>query len=138
MITDLILSLLALFLIKTVLVHRPLREKVVLCILMALGIFCACGAIPKLTTLRSYATEIDVTWMLGNVFMWAQVELYVGITVACVPALRSAFENTLRWLGLLSTADQQLQEGKMQFVHGDWNSRTASTSDKQVVIQVTD
>jgi hypothetical protein len=109
-------------LIKSVLFNRPLREKAVVGILMTLGIFCACGSIPKLVKLRNYATDIDATWQLGTVFMWAMVELFVGIIVASIPALKSTFESTLTRFGLLSIEKTQPLEQNMQFVLGDWDS----------------
>jgi hypothetical protein len=83
--------------------NRARREKIVLCFLMGLGILCAAASIPKFISYSVFASGGDTTKNGPGVVVWSQIELYVGITAACIPMLRSFFENSMRRLGLSIT-----------------------------------
>lgn len=36
-------------------------------------------------------TSLDVTWIMGNVFIWSSVEPCIGIVCACLPTLQPLF-----------------------------------------------
>ena len=84
-------------------INRPFREKVVLCFLMGLGILCAAASIPKFISFSVFANGGDNTKNASGVVVWSQIELYVGITAACIPMLRSFFETALRKIGISIT-----------------------------------
>ena len=84
-------------------INRPLREKIVLCLLMGLGILCAAASIPKFISYSVFASGGDTTKNASGVVVWSQIELYVGITAACIPMLRSFFESALRKIGVSIT-----------------------------------
>jgi hypothetical protein len=100
-ITDLIFAILPLlFILK---MNRARREKIVLCFLMGLGILCAAASIPKFISYSVFASGGDTTKNGLGVVVWSQIELYVGITAACIPMLRTYFESTMRRLGFSIT-----------------------------------
>jgi hypothetical protein len=84
-------------------INRPLREKIVLCLLMGLGILCAAASIPKFISYSVFANGGDTTKNATGVVMWSQIELYVGIIAACIPMLRAFFESALRRIGVSIT-----------------------------------
>jgi hypothetical protein len=99
--TDIILSILPLFIIRNI--QRPLREKIVISLLMSLGFLCAVAVIPKLISLHDFGVNKDFTWTTAEVAMWSMVEVSLGIMVACIPALKRVFERTLKRFGLKSS-----------------------------------
>lgn len=116
LISDFILAMMPVFLITSVLVHRPLREKVILCVLMSLGLVCTAATVPKLISLNRYGIEeSDVSWVLADVFVWTTIEMWLAIIVACMPPMRNAFERLLMRLGMVVS-----DSVNVGFIHGDW------------------
>jgi hypothetical protein len=94
----LLLSLIPItFIIK---IQVPLREKVVLCALMGLGILASIGSILKVSGGRSLTHSRDITWDSVTIVMWVFAEQYLGIIAANVPCLKALFEQLLRRLGV--------------------------------------
>jgi hypothetical protein len=69
---------------------------------MGLGIVASCAAIPKFLALRTLRTSNDFAWVTAPVDMWSFLEMCLGIIAACVPALRSLLESSMRKLGVLT------------------------------------
>jgi hypothetical protein len=82
----------------------PRREKIVICILMGLGIFASCAAIPKFLAVRRLGHSGDATWEVGQVDMWSLVEISLGILATSNIALKGLLEKLLRRFKLLSTS----------------------------------
>jgi rhodopsin domain-containing protein len=99
--TDAIFAAIPLFFIRKL--NIPLREKIVLGVLMALGLFCTTATIPKLLSMGQYASNPDYSWFGADLLMWSMIEVYIGIIAACIPTLRRLFESILRNYGLLSS-----------------------------------
>ncbi|KAI9926674.1 hypothetical protein ASPWEDRAFT_722856 [Aspergillus wentii DTO 134E9] len=72
----------------------PLKSKIALCGLFAVGIFVCITSILRITTLNIATTHLDTTWNSIGSSMWTVIESNLGIICACLPALR-------RPLGLL-------------------------------------
>ncbi|KAM7198234.1 hypothetical protein V8F20_006261 [Naviculisporaceae sp. PSN 640] len=85
-------------------VQRPLREKIVLGLLMGIGVFSAAAVIVKLTYLGPFGKSTDPSYDIVPLATWSVVEMLLGIIAACVPTLKSPFEKLLRRTGLLSTS----------------------------------
>jgi hypothetical protein len=117
--SDLILAMMPIHLVTTILIHRPIREKIILCILMSLGLVCTGAVVPKLISLSRYSQEaMDPTWYLCDVFLWTAIEMWLAIIVACVPPMRNAFEGLLKRLNLVTESDPD--SAKVNFAHGSW------------------
>lgn len=103
--TDVLLALLFVYLIRQI--QRPLREKIVICLLICLGLLCAAAIIPKVVLIAKNGNGIaDYTYEAANIYFWTALEVYWGIIGVSIPSLKSDFEYRLRKLGLLSSADE--------------------------------
>jgi hypothetical protein len=101
LVTDVLFSLLPIVIIRKI--RRPLREKIVVCFLMGLGLVASGAVISKILSLRSFGTNPDVTWINGNVAMWGMVELFLAISATSIPVLKHMAERMLKRMGLLSS-----------------------------------
>lgn len=101
LVTDVLFSLLPIVIIRKI--RRPLREKIVVCFLMGLGLVASGAVISKILSLRSFGTNPDVTWINTNVAMWGMVELFLAISATSIPVLKHMAERTLKRMGLLSS-----------------------------------
>lgn len=99
--TDLIFAVLPITFIWKI--HRPLREKLILALLMGLGLFAAVTSIIKTTLVRTYGITGDNLWDSIDISLWSMLEEQTGIIAACIPCLKSPFERLLGRFGLLST-----------------------------------
>ena len=107
-----LLALLFVHLIRQV--RRPLREKIVVCLLICLGLLCAAAIIPKVVLIAKNGNSIaDYTYEAADIYFWTTVEVYWGIIGASMPTLKSEFEVMLKKFGLLSSADMTT---------GGWNN----------------
>ncbi|KAF1807906.1 hypothetical protein P152DRAFT_485875 [Eremomyces bilateralis CBS 781.70] len=80
-------------------IHRPFREKVVICVLMALGLLASACGLVRLTLLKSILTSGDAIYDGANLSIWAYAELYVGMVAACIPCLKAMMEKAFHALG---------------------------------------
>ncbi|KAF1837134.1 hypothetical protein BDW02DRAFT_492033 [Decorospora gaudefroyi] len=104
--TDFMLALLPLsFLSK---IQRPLRERVVVGVLMGLGFFAGVASIIKIVAAVEFGRATsDPTAASMTIGMWSVIEELVGFIVICVPCLRSPFQRVLHHCGLLSSRIRQ-------------------------------
>ena len=82
--------------------HVPLREKLVLTIVMGMGLLASAATVARLTLIKDYGVGGDFSWDNSAMAMWAHLECDIGIAAACIPCLKSPFEKVLRRVGLLS------------------------------------
>ncbi|QDS78057.1 hypothetical protein FKW77_003374 [Venturia effusa] len=89
-ITDIACALLPLlFILK---IDRPLRERLTLSLLMAMGLFaCACGIV-KTCLVRGSLITRDPIWGGSSTALWTYAEEYIGIIAANIPCLKSLLE----------------------------------------------
>ncbi|PYH91603.1 hypothetical protein BO71DRAFT_401244 [Aspergillus ellipticus CBS 707.79] len=68
-----------------------------------LSIFLLGGFVCVASAIRIYyftfINDVDVTWNLGNVFIWSSVEPSIGIVCACLPVLQPLFRNIINRAG---------------------------------------
>jgi hypothetical protein len=102
LLTDVVFAILPIVFIRKI--QRPLREKIVLYFLMALGITCAASIIPKLVVLRDFESRENFTQTSAATMLWSQVEVFTGIIAVCIPVLKSSAERALKTIGLLSSS----------------------------------
>jgi len=103
--TDVILSLIPLTFILNI--KRPLRERLMIVLLMGLGMFASAASIAKTVVIQSYTESAgpDNAMLSGmKIALWSAVEEQVGIIAACLPCLKSLFHRILRRLGLTTMA----------------------------------
>lgn len=117
--TDIIFALLPISFIRKM--QRPLREKLVLSALMALGLFAAAASVVKTTLVKHYGSTGDALWDSVDLNIWSTLEVQTGIIAACIPCLKSPFERVLDRLGLISKkglSGYSGREGYLQYDDG--------------------
>jgi hypothetical protein len=95
-------------------INRPLREKVVLAVLMALGLLAAGCGIAKLVLIKPATLSADPNWRSVPLAIWSYVsvpkpvrlpndhryaEEDICIIAACIPCLKALMEKAFRALG---------------------------------------
>jgi hypothetical protein len=97
--TDLLLSLAPMVMLWNL--HRPLRERVLVCCLMGMGLLASASCIVKAVIVRDWGrTDID-TWSLAmSIATWTMVEQLLAVMAACSPSLKGPLERALRRFGV--------------------------------------
>jgi len=99
-VTDFIVALLPITFLKKV--QRPLRERAIIGVLMALGIFAGVASIIKMVVSARFGKTGDMNLDGIRVGMWSLIEELVGFIAACIPCLRSPFQRVIEYFGLSS------------------------------------
>ncbi|KAJ4305795.1 hypothetical protein N0V90_001327 [Kalmusia sp. IMI 367209] len=116
--TDLIFALMPISFLRKV--QRPIRERVVIGGLMALGVLASAASIAKMQASLRLTSVGDATAVGIQVGMWSAIEELIAFICACVPCLRSPFQRALRYLGIISTQ-------KTTYAGGYYNMGAQST-----------
>ncbi|KAI9830648.1 MAG: hypothetical protein M1819_005458 [Sarea resinae] len=72
------------------------RRKLTVVGIMMLGGFVCVASIVRIYYLVRLQTQIDLTWIMGSVFIWSSVEPSIGILSACLPVLRPLLRIVFR------------------------------------------
>ena len=77
--------------------RRPLRERIVISFLMAMGIMATGAAICKVVLAKAFAGAVrqDFLYYVADYVLLAWVEVYLSIIAVCVPTLKSLFQKGL-------------------------------------------
>ena len=109
--TDIVFALLPASVVR--IIRRPLREKVIICVLMALGLLASVLAIIKSYVVNhTAATPSDRTREALKIMILSMLEYEVALFAACVPGLRRPFKDIMRKLGI--TSGSTVQNGTPQ------------------------
>ena len=100
-VTDFIVALLPITFLKKV--QRPLRERAIIGVLMALGMLAGIASIIKMVVSANFGKTGDYNLDGIRVGMWSLLEELIGFIAACVPCLRLPFQRALEYFGLVST-----------------------------------
>ncbi|KAL2191501.1 hypothetical protein L209DRAFT_768945 [Thermothelomyces heterothallicus CBS 203.75] len=73
----------------------PRKQKGILLIVFALGIFPCAVSIYRITTLHAAAKSTDVTWDNVNAATFSFLELTVGVITICLPTLRPVLVHAM-------------------------------------------
>lgn len=103
--TDFALALMPLSFLRKI--QRPLRERVIVGMLMGLGFFAGIASILKIVAAAQFGRTGDMINESINIGMWSVVEELVGMIVICIPCLRSPFQRALEYCGVLSIRVKQ-------------------------------
>ncbi|KAK4183200.1 hypothetical protein QBC35DRAFT_121378 [Podospora australis] len=99
-VTDVIFALMPVsFLAK---VQIPVRERVVIAMLMGLGIFASAASIVKAVIAANFGKTLDPNLEGISMGTWSVVEEQVAFIAACIPCLRKPFQQLLQRLGLVT------------------------------------
>lgn len=50
------------------------------------------------------ANSVDITWIMGDVFIWSSVEPCIGILCACLPTLKPLLRHALHHISIFSSS----------------------------------
>lgn len=121
--TDFLLSLApATFLRK---LNRPLRERVFVCALMAMGLLASGASVAKTVAVKAwgefdnntFATDAGMAlmddWMATGITIctWTVLEQQLGLLAACIPALKGVLQTCLGRMGVSLTVDKSRTTG---------------------------
>ncbi|KAL4972846.1 hypothetical protein BDW66DRAFT_169150 [Aspergillus desertorum] len=70
---------------RIVKLQMTLRKKLAVCGIMAVGIFVCVASIVRIHYLSVFMNALDITWLMGPVFIWSTIEPSVAIVCACLP-----------------------------------------------------
>ncbi len=98
-ITDVCLSLAPMVLLWNL--HRPLRERILVCCLMGIGLLASVSCIVKAIIVRSWGMADIDTWALAmSIATWTMIEQLLAVLAACSPSLKGPLERLLRRIGI--------------------------------------
>lgn len=98
--------------------NRPRREKIFMCVLMALGLFASCAAIIRTLTIQGFYNSQDLFRLNVTIALWAVVELQFALIAATVPTLKAFLEKALIKIGLYfydESTETQVRDRLVQF-----------------------
>ncbi len=97
--TDFLLSLAPMVMLWNL--HRPLRERILVCCLMGIGLVASVTGIVKAVIVQQWGrTDID-NWALAmSIATWTMVEQLLAVLAACSPSLKGPLERVLGRLGV--------------------------------------
>ncbi|KAJ4351844.1 uncharacterized protein N0V89_007188 [Didymosphaeria variabile] len=98
--TDWIYALLPINFLRKV--QRPLRERVVIGLLMGLGVFAGVASIIKIKQILVMRISKDAYADIIVIEMWCSIEVLTGFIVSCVPCLRGPFQRFLEYYGIVT------------------------------------
>ena len=105
-VTDIVLSLLPLeFIIR---LQRPVREKALLFVLMAVGIVASAASIEKMMQVQDYgAPGKDFFVTAAKMSTWTVIEEVLAIIAANLPSFKMLFQKGLQRMGVTVTASNK-------------------------------
>ncbi|OCL11121.1 hypothetical protein AOQ84DRAFT_336399 [Glonium stellatum] len=97
-ITDVILSLFPVTFLY--MLRRPTLEKVCISILMGMGLTASAASIIKVILVTKWVHATDSLSLGYSISTWTCVEMFLGITAACLPSLKSTLQRSLAYFGI--------------------------------------
>lgn len=113
---DLVFSFIPITFIRKL--NRPRREKIFMCILMALGLTASCAAIVRTMFLQGFYTSPDLFRTNVSIALWAVLEQQFALIAANIPTLKAFMEATLVRIGLFfydEGSEEQVRGRLVQF-----------------------
>ena len=131
--TDFIFALLPISFLRKV--QRPLRERLVIGVLMALGIVAGAASTMKLANSLTFGRSRDLKTEGIKIGLWSVIEELVGFIAACIPCLRQPFQRVLERLRIISpgNADHDREYGHMYEVSGNMKGRAKKSGSGNVI-----
>ena len=102
-ITDVIYSLIPLTFLRNM--TRPIRDRIVIGVLLSLGLVATGASIAKTVVVQSFGKEGEVDPVGSGlaIALWAAVEEQLALIAACIPCLKAPFQRVLHRFGILTT-----------------------------------
>ncbi|KAE8337139.1 hypothetical protein BDV24DRAFT_154585 [Aspergillus arachidicola] len=74
---------------------RPM-QKVLVSGIFLLGWFVSVGSMGRIYYLTLLATNPDINWVMGDIYLWSTIEPCIGIVCACLPTLNALLRRTTK------------------------------------------
>ncbi|RHZ57293.1 putative integral membrane protein Pth11-like [Aspergillus thermomutatus] len=71
-------------------------QKILVSGIFLLGGFVCVASIVRIYFMTFLSRSLDITWIMGDVFIWSSVEPCIGIVCACLPTLQPLLRSTLK------------------------------------------
>ena len=88
--TDVAIMLLPIPVIKSL--HLPIRQRVVLSFVFAVGMAATATSTVRIFTLNVNIQSVDPTWEIGQSSLWSAAEMNTAIICACLPVLKAPLQ----------------------------------------------
>ncbi|KAE8320092.1 hypothetical protein BDV41DRAFT_559600 [Aspergillus transmontanensis] len=72
---------------------RPM-QKVLISGIFLLGGFVSVGTMGRIYYLTLLATNPDMNWVMGDIYLWSTIEPCIGVVCACLPTLNALLRRT--------------------------------------------
>ncbi|KAI9741126.1 MAG: hypothetical protein M1834_002839 [Cirrosporium novae-zelandiae] len=92
--------------------------------IMLLGGFVCVASVVRISYLVTLQTAIDVTWIMGPVFIWSSVEPAIGILSACLPLMRPLIRFFIH--DFLGSSNKRSNTGGLESTQGWMSNRNRS------------
>ncbi|KAK4212548.1 hypothetical protein QBC37DRAFT_424738 [Rhypophila decipiens] len=99
--TDLFLSLAPMFILWNL--RRPLRERILVCILTGIGLIASLATIRKMMIMKEWGQGGNIWEFAMSISTWTVLEQFMGILAACSPSLKGPIQKLLARYGVLLT-----------------------------------
>jgi hypothetical protein len=100
--TDMLLSLAPLAIVAQL--RRPLRERILVCVLMGIGLLASIASIAKAVIVRRWGDPTLDGWALAEqIAILTVVELFLAVLAACGPSLKNPLQRLLKYAGVSIT-----------------------------------
>ncbi|KAK0624311.1 hypothetical protein B0T14DRAFT_428371 [Immersiella caudata] len=100
--TDLALSLAPMVVLWKL--RRPMRERILVCALMAVGLLASASSLVKAVIIQEWGNPDVDGWALAeSIATWTVVEQELAVIAACSPSLKGPLQRFLGKLGILLT-----------------------------------
>ena len=76
--------------------NLPLRQRVVIGLLMCMGLFATATVIVKTTLAKTYSICGDSFYRIIDLYTWGFLEDEISFIAVCIPCLKAPFERTLK------------------------------------------
>ena len=104
--------------------NRPLLERILITVLMALGLCATSAAVLKLYYLRAYNLTVnDSLRVMVVLFIWCRIEESVLIASACAPFLKSPAEQILSRFGVPTFKNKMRELNSLHSTYKNSNLR---------------
>ncbi|KAF2746091.1 hypothetical protein M011DRAFT_97786 [Sporormia fimetaria CBS 119925] len=111
---DLVFSFIPITFIRKL--NRPRREKIFMCVLMALGLFASGAAIVRTLTLPEFYKTDDLFRSNVKATVWAVVELQFALIAATIPTLKAVLEKALLRVGTFFYKEENEKTARSKLV----------------------
>ncbi|KAM7185359.1 hypothetical protein V8F20_011836 [Naviculisporaceae sp. PSN 640] len=99
--TDILLSLAPMFIFWNL--RRPLRERILVCVLTGIGLIASLASIRKLTIMQHWGKSGNIWEFAMAISTLTVVEQFLGVLAACSPSLKGPIQKALGKCGILLT-----------------------------------